>query len=158
MAQPATRVILNIVCQSDIEEFHGNMSNPSFEKKVRGQKHPREVNNCKTVLHTLIIFILCKFSQHSAQDNKLSERAGHHRPTLPPPGRHLYTHLLPPSNQTRDDQEETHVHLTIFGIYSLTCYIMGRKVYWHHGSRSAPTAHGLVKATPWLICTAVFMQ
>ena len=39
--------ILNLVCKSDIKEIHSNMSNPSFKKNVREQKHLREVDKCR---------------------------------------------------------------------------------------------------------------
>ena len=37
-------IILSLVCESDVKEFHGELSNPLFEKNVHGQRHPGEVD------------------------------------------------------------------------------------------------------------------
>ena len=41
------QIIPSLVCKSDIKEVYGNMLNPSFEKKVRLQKCPKEVDKCR---------------------------------------------------------------------------------------------------------------
>ena len=45
--------------------------------------------------HTLIISYYVDIDKHAVQDNQGPKRAGHHRPSLLAPARHLYTHYIP---------------------------------------------------------------
>ena len=49
VAKPGTPllIILCLAYKYDITEVHGNLSNPFFEKKVRGQKHRRQADQCR---------------------------------------------------------------------------------------------------------------
>ena len=40
-------IILSLEFKCDIKVFHGNLSKPFFEKKVRGQKHPTDADKCR---------------------------------------------------------------------------------------------------------------
>ena len=81
--------IPSLVCKSDIKEGHYILSNTLFRKNVRGQKHPRGIHVEKasqTLINHIEAYNTCK---HSGQDNQCPERAGHHRPSLPPLVRNL---------------------------------------------------------------------
>ena len=53
IAMPET--FLRLISKSHIQEVHGNLSNPFFKKKVRGQKHSREANKCR-IIYAVFIF------------------------------------------------------------------------------------------------------
>ena len=55
-----------------------------FQKKVRGQKHPWKVDNCRNSSPYIKHFISNKYWQHPVKDNQCTERAGHHSPCLSP--------------------------------------------------------------------------
>ena len=87
------------------------------------------MNKCRKSIPYINHFISSKYYQHPVQDNQCQERAGHHRPSLSPPVKHLNTNkykwhnssvrifninhtsihnLCKYLNQSRCHQEETH--------------------------------------------------
>ena len=54
--------IFILECKSDITGVRGNLSNPFFEKKVRGQKHPKEAYKCRNSIPYINDFLL--YCQH----------------------------------------------------------------------------------------------
>ena len=57
VAKPGTPlfIVSSLICKPDIKEARSVSSNPLFKKNVRGRKHPREMDKCKTRIQILII-------------------------------------------------------------------------------------------------------
>ena len=76
-------IIFSLVCKSDIMEAHGNLYNPSSEKIVRGEKHPREADKYRNNIPHTNHLILGKDNQHPIYDNQCPEKAVYYRQSLP---------------------------------------------------------------------------
>ena len=85
-------IIISLVYKSDINEDHYNLSNPLFGKNFRGQKHPKEMNKC---WNSIASNNLSKINFNWLFNNQCPQRAGHHRPSLPPSTKHLNTNYYP---------------------------------------------------------------
>ena len=67
-----TVIIIGLVYKSNMKDVHDNLSNPSFEKKVRGQKHPREGDIWRTKSSYINHIMLRQYCQH--QHNAIIRR------------------------------------------------------------------------------------
>ena len=78
VAQPGTPLllILNLIFKIDIKQVHVNMCNSFFEKKVYGQKHPEEADECRNNIPYITHFILSKYCQKCGTRQSVPRR-GH---------------------------------------------------------------------------------
>ena len=85
VAKPGTLrlIILSSVYESDMKEVHGNCQIRCSRRKSVKRNILGRLINVETISQTLLSMLFKQYCQHPIHDNQNTEKAGHHKPSLP---------------------------------------------------------------------------